>query len=151
MRRETPPKATFVLAATISATPRWLERIFRHQLFLQLDRRCIGLCRRLPAAQFVQQDASAVVCAGQFLPVDTLGRRLGPKLLQQMHVATILTYLMLGWYDRADAELDEEVRQFPDLAAIPETMARAHAGFAKFRRDDPAPPAGPLARGPRDG
>ena len=63
-----------------------------------------------------------------------------PKLLQQMHVATILTYLMLGWYDRADAELDEEVRQFPDLAAIPETMARAHAGFAKFRRDDPAPP-----------
>lgn len=83
--------------------------------------------------------ASALGAPGGSWPDGNAIEAAHPDLVKQAHVATILAYLMLGWYDAADRELDDEVRRFPDLAAIPDTIARAHAVIAKFRLDDPAP------------
>lgn len=63
-----------------------------------------------------------------------------PEVVKQEYVATILVYLMLGWYDAADRLIDAEVERFPDLAANPEVVPRLHAAIAAMRADDPSRP-----------
>jgi lysophospholipase L1-like esterase len=58
-----------------------------------------------------------------------------PDLAKQTHVARILVYLMLGWYDVADREVDEMGRTTP---ATGEQIAQLHEGVAYLRRSDPS-------------
>lgn len=59
-----------------------------------------------------------------------------PDLEKYVHLGNVILYLMLGWYDRADAELSEASRQYPELAAK-EAAARANVAAARAR--DPMP------------
>lgn len=61
-----------------------------------------------------------------------------PDLMKQTHVARILVYLMLGWYDLADREVDEMGRS-GTATATGEQIAQLHEGVAYLRRADPSP------------
>jgi len=62
-----------------------------------------------------------------------------PDLVNRAWAGRILVDIMLGWYDVAGREVDEEARRFPDLVS-PEKAAGLREGIALLRREDPARP-----------
>ncbi len=63
-----------------------------------------------------------------------------PDLMKQAWGGRILVYAMLGWYDVADRQIEEEAQRFPDLARAPQQIAALRDGIETLRRADPARP-----------
>lgn len=60
-----------------------------------------------------------------------------PELMKQAYAARILVYLMLGWYDVADREVDDLERSGTS-AATHDEFVELHQGVAKVRSADPS-------------